>query len=248
MLRRKRLVIAFIFLSILFISAYLLVPHQFSLFIVKNVYVSAPDSLFPNIDYFQKQRNLLWFSDTEFTHELKQVYPMVVHATVRKSLPNSLYIEVDIDLPVMRVTQENGDGYVNASGIFFKDLPHSGQASLPLLKCDIGSAQVGKKIPREELLPVFQMMAKLNADVKEHINVIHCREDDVAQIEFSDSSILVDFSLSSDPGQTASSLQYLRNQFRIDSERPKRVDLRFEKPVLIFTEEPVASMPTGVAP
>lgn len=210
-----------------------------AIFKLQVVYVSAPRELFTDARFFSKTANVLFLSTKKYAQQLQTVYPYVENITVQKRLPHSLSIAATGRIGRARLVSELGTLTVDGMGIVIPDFISTG-ADLVEVDCPFVAATPITKIVDQRMLFVLAFITKWQDQKNESITAVHCQEENPIII-IGPTEIVVD--KNQDAALLVSSLQFLFKQFRIEGSRPQRIDMRFEKPVLIpkIQQSPVST-------
>lgn len=208
-----------------------------SLFAAKTIIIEGNQALVQEAPVIN-EKSLLHLDIPRLREDLLKQYPMVADITIRKQLPNTLYLKITERMPLV-YWQGDTKIFIDKTG---KILPMPNGKDIPteLINCSFSERAIGMTIADSTTLVVIKQASEFIEKLSEPIDKIACSsQKDTAEITISDLVILLP--TNKENSTLVSSLQFLLKQFRIEGNRPKKIDLRFEKPVLISEVAQVAS-------
>lgn len=199
-------------------------------FRLKTVYLEANNNIVTNINLSKYKRNLIFLPLQDIKNYLIEQNSWVKDVYFEKHYPDSLIIKIIEREPLITVSLENKKYYVDIEGKVLSPLPQYETQVFAQLNCSVGEFHEGGKVSNQSILLGLKIISQLQKDSKEKVKYLECQNKDI-EINFEELLILV--SPDKDANEVISSLQFLLKQFKIEGKRPKKIDLRFEKAVLI---------------
>jgi len=201
------------------------------IFMVKNIWLSE------NQDCLKKEKvqeqinhsqtNIFLINGEKLAETLKEKYPCIKNIEVQKKFFTTLKVTLEVSQPLVKIANSNlfltGEGLVVEANI--KDKP---TFYLP------GNSQVilGNKVEDESLLKVLEITAGL---IKSDFTAQDLRIlDKDSFAAFSQQENVVIFSLKKDAITQVDSLQLVLSKAKIDGTKIAKIDLRFDKPVIVY--------------
>lgn len=175
-------------------------------------------------------KNIFLLSSNKLAYEIKQNHPEFFQTKIFKQLPNSLFFEIEIRKAVVVIGKEGGDFYlVDKDGVLLEKT--NNPANLPLIFLPNALSQaLGTKIQDDLILATIQILyqSKLRLLEPKSGRIISQRAIEVLLKD--DLEVL--FATKKEIETQLDSLQFILKRFKIEGEKLKRIDLRFDKPVI----------------
>ncbi len=179
------------------------------------------------LDENKTAKNLLFFPVQKVRMTLLAQNALLADVRFIKKYPHTLLVEPVLRQPVAILTTQTQMVPLDKTGIV---LPETQQQTLPVLIFDIGTVHEGQKVNDPRILQSLRFVDLM----PDPWIVISVTTQDgsslVARIDESDILFTQDAQI---PTLT-STLQTLLAGFRIKGSLPKSIDLRFDKPVVLF--------------
>lgn len=197
------------------------------LFTVATIYIDSSPGVIQEADLRLKDQNLLLLDPTEVETKLL-TYPLVKAAKVTKDFPRSLKITITERLPIV-VYRGEQTYFIDEEGNILPPLERYFANVYPELACELENINSVSNLNNPSLTSAI----KLISQVKHELSIVnlHCLSEQNYQIKVDQTEVI--FSSNQDQNQLAASLLFLFKQFRIEGKLPERVDMRFEKPVVV---------------
>ena len=231
-LNKLKFFLFFLFLCLLFFSI-LCFLNQF--FLIKNIeLVSDKKFLLTNKDELIN-KNLFLINEDETAKKIVFKNPQLKRAVVNKVWPNTLKITVYFYEPTAALIVNQGFFNLSSDGRILAKIK-DGQPSLPVInyyqKLNSNSFGTGDRIDYEDIRQTLFFIDKLR-----QINLVPLTIDIKGQdmLVFnleSDKEII--FSNKKEKELQDYQLEFIIKQFKIEGKEFKKIDLRFEKPVVTF--------------
>ena len=218
-----------LFLVIIFLIV--LAPLSiFFLFKIENVEV-AGDKGCTEESTIQEQfrgRNIFIVSSKRVEETVLNNYKCVKNVTVQKKYPSTLTIEVEIDRPLVKVGDKNI--YLTENGFV---LDNYDQKNLPTIFFDKETEfKIGERVNDEDTLYVLSLVSQIGKTdfVATSIRVL---SPFVLSVYNRENQTVI-FTTEKEVNVQVDSLQLILSESKIDPSKITKIDLRFEKPVIIF--------------
>lgn len=182
------------------------------------------------IDPQRFPQNLLFFPTEKFTQELVRQYPLLSQVRVEKKWPSSLVLRLTLREPRARLVSDSRVYLLDQDGIVIGE-EHSPQA-YPALNFDLA---IRPLIPGEKIddARIITALAYLKA-VAQFAHITSITEAEGASLRARMEKTDIFLPQKGDVTAQAATLQTLLAGFRIRGTLPSIIDLRYEKPVIIF--------------
>lgn len=167
-------------------------------------------------------------SEDMVTQELTKKHGCIGKLKVKKNLPSKLKLELEIAQPLVKIENTNfsltGEGWVFES---------SGGSQLPsfYLGTDIG-LQPGTRVNDETIIFVLTIAKGLSKSDFSAVNLRIVDESSIAAYERE--GLVAIFSSKKDANFQLDSLQQVLALAKIDGTKITKIDLRFDKPVIVY--------------
>jgi hypothetical protein len=180
------------------------------------------------IDQKKMVGNLILLDSNEVKREILSANNQLENVVIRKSYPHTLVLEVIFKTPVAKLVTHKRNVTVDCHGVII-GLVHNSE-KLPSVQINIPDIPDGETISDTSVHSAISFLCHLPTNIR--ISQITKVDDQTLSAEMGKSSIL--FDPNSDIGGTVSTLQTLLARFRMKSDMPTRIDLRFDKPVVTY--------------
>jgi len=172
-------------------------------------------------------QNLLTFSSTNLVDSIKSKYPCVQEVIARKGFPNNLKITIVSSLPVAKI-----DGTNFAISSQNTIVSSSGSALPAIFLQNLVALKIGSKVTDSQLLFVSNILNQLKDTdfIVSSVRVI----DPGNIIVYNRENALAIFSSTVGLAGQISSLQEVIAKSKIDATKIQKIDLRFDKPIIVF--------------
>lgn len=221
----------FFLLATLLIAVGVVVFFFFLLFKIRNVEISPNQTCLTKEAVFEaaqvKGSHLLLISKKKLIQNLKEKYVCLKSLNVYRRLPSTLAVEVEVDKTLVKI--ENTNLFLTEQGLVVGD---QSAKDLPILYPGRAlTLSSGEKINDELIsftLKVVQAIEKSDF-VPVNIRII----DDVNVAFYNQQGLVVIFSPKKDATFQVDSLQQVLAKAKIDGTKIAKIDLRFDKPVIV---------------
>lgn len=192
-------------------------------------YITTPHFFSPLL-YEQGGKNLLRFDAVALAKALEQENPKIRNVVVQKKLPSTLVVRFESREPVLVAADRDQQTHflVDKTGVVFEITKKTNQYPLLItrrvsLKEGVILADPGEKTA----ITMVKLIEETNLELE---RVTIEAEKMLAVI---DSIEIVLRTTEVDPNKLKA-LQFLVKRFTIEGKKPKKIDLRFEKPIVKF--------------
>ena len=177
-------------------------------------------------------KNIVFFPTKDLASQIKESHPLLKEVKIKKSLPNRLSFELKKREPqaVLKSPQQEGFWVVDEEGCL---LEKANQTELPVVLVEQSiNLNVGEKVVEKETVWAVNLFKdlKLHLLTPKTAKIVSPRQ---IEVELSD-GLLVIFSSLKEVNFQLDSLQLIFSRSKIEGRSLKQVDLRFEKPVVIY--------------
>lgn len=198
-----------------------------TVFIVRSIEVVGA-GVDISVDPEKMPRNLLFFPVERVKDDLLRDYPTIASITMKKKYPGTLIIMVTLRVPKAIVTAANSTYAIDKEGVVLEEYPE--KTLLPIVRIDAPPVPLGKRVTDPRTLAALSFLRETEGSIA--ITRITSGEGDTLQATDGVMNIL--FPQKSDIQTIARTLQTMLVGFRIRGALPASIDLRFDKPVVIF--------------
>ncbi len=186
------------------------------------------DGVYLAIDSQKLPKNLLLLSTGKLQASLIEQYPLLLKAQVSKRYPHTLVITAVARKPIARIATTLGTFFLDPDGVVVDEKKSSD--GLPLLDIPVQTITIGSKLSDPAVMTTLGLLQKIHPVVKIENIVMNDSTSLIAKTSTTD----ILFTHNADTQAIATTLQTLFEGFRIKGTLPTRIDLRFDKPVVIF--------------
>ena len=198
------------------------------------------------------RQHLLFFPRQLVSDKIKENYPQVHFVKIKKRLPDKLSFELTSRNPVAALAVElfsepgatlsgelknpkfslTGTYYlIDQEGVVIQKVDANPNLPLILVKNDL-QTKVGEKITQEEVQKTIEILVGMKLRLLEPkvSRVISFREIEI----WLENEVLVLFNGQKDISVQLDSLQFIYSRSKIEGKQIKKIDLRFDKPVVLY--------------
>lgn len=161
----------------------------------------------------------------KLSQEIKNQEIKIGQVTIKKEFPGKLILEIKERQPLVVMPKDNLYFFVDKEGIIFS--LEKDPRDLPFLEISLQNPKIGSSIEIKRI-KIPQILESLK---QEKILKIIVKNDRI-ELETNKGSLIILPMAASDKKIRA--LQMILNRFRIEGKRLRKIDLRFEKPVISF--------------
>jgi len=194
-------------------------------------------------------KNLLFFPRQTVINKIKENLPQVETVKIKKIIPNKLLFELSSRKPVIALAVElsseteattsakpqfslTGVYYlVDEQGVVVKKVEENQNLPLILFKSDL-QFKNGQKINQEEMLKTIEIILGMKLRLLEP-KVSRINNFQEIEIWLEDGALTL-FNGEKDIQSQLDSLQFISSRSKIEGKQIKKIDLRFDKPVIVY--------------
>lgn len=248
----KWLKIALIFITSFFVIGGIILFLKSDFWLVKKISCQPPcqSDVQSQLTSLTEGKNILFLSSKVISQKVLETFLIVKEAKIKKRLPNKLVYEFKIKEPQValifevplespKVASDSSKPEFLTTGEFLIVdsegvlLEKAESSNLPLLLLKgLLDLQVGQKVDQEEILITLKIIRDLKLALFEP-KLGKIVFDRTLEIWLSD-NLEVFFSLMKEEKPQLDSLQFIFSRAKIEGKKIKKVDLRFDKPVVIY--------------
>lgn len=180
-------------------------------------------------------KRIFFLSTQTIAREIKSNFSALDQVEVKKQLPDGLFFQLEVRKPRAAVVDENKPEeffyLVDQGGVFLEKATASG--GLPLVVVgDLSEPEIGEEFAPREVKKAVSLLIDLQLRLLEpkKAKIISEKEIDFWLKNDTQAS----FSLKKDLKDQLDSLQLIYTRTKIEGKQPKRIDLRFDKPVVVY--------------
>jgi len=188
-------------------------------------------SLWAELFNLTSGKNILFLSSSNLSGQIKQNHPELLQVQIDKQLPHDLLVEIQVRRAVVAISSQGEEFYLaDEDGVLLEKMNQP--PDLPMiLVADKISRDVGGRIQEEIILKEIQILHESQLRLLEPKSAQAVSER-VIEVWFND-DLQALFSVQKDIDVQLDSLQFILERTKIEGEKPKRIDLRFDKPVIV---------------
>lgn len=177
-------------------------------------------------------KNLVFMSRQTLINKIKENLPQVDMVKIKKRIPDKLLFELTSRKPVVALAVEGVIYYlVDEQGVVAKKMEEN--QNLPLILFDKDPQfKVGEKINQEEILQTIKIIMgmKLRLLQPKVSRIISPREIEI----WLENETLAILNGQKEIENQLDSLQFIYSRSKIEGKQIKKIDLRFDKPVVLY--------------
>jgi cell division septal protein FtsQ len=197
----------------------------FTLFEIKTIVVDPPTVDF-RFDRKKFSNNLLLLRTDLLQAMTQQSYPNILRIHFQKKFPSTLKIVVEMRTPMAQIITQGGGVQIDENLVIFEGKLDD---SLPHIDMPLQQFELGKIVKDAKIITALAFIAELRHD--EAIKLVRLSDENTLVVTFSDFEVLI--RASDDGSQKAHTLQTILKGFRMKGSVPARIDLRFDKPIIV---------------
>jgi len=176
-------------------------------------------------------KNLVFMSRQTLINKIKENLPQVDMVKIKKRIPDKLLFELTSRKPVVALAVEGVIYYlVDEQGVVAKKMEEN--QNLPLILFDKDPQfKVGEKINQEEILQTIKIIMgmKLRLLQPKVSRIISPREIEI----WLENETLAILNGQKEIENQLDSLQFIYSRSKIEGKQVKKIDLRFDKPIIV---------------
>jgi len=198
------------------------------------------------------RKNIIFLPKERIKESLKKDFAQIHFIEIKRRIPQTLNFNLDsrklmaalaVELPLIEEATESAEiksSDFNLSGLFYLVdqygvVLEKGNESknLPLILLDSDSSfEFGDQIEKEEILKTIDILSSLRLRLIDPkiAKIISIREIKI----WLGNDLLCLFNLTKDIGEQLDSLQLISSRAKIEGKQITKIDLRFDKPVIIY--------------
>ena len=176
-------------------------------------------------------KNIVFFPTKDLVSQIKESHPLLKEVKIKKSLPNHLSFELKKREPQAALKSPRGEGFwiVDEEG-FLLEKANEIELSVILVEQPI-NLNVGEKVEKETVWTINLLKSlKFRLLMPKTARIVSPRQ---IEIELDD-ELLVIFSSLKEVNFQLDSLQLIFSRSKIEGRNLEQIDLRFDKPVVIY--------------
>lgn len=201
-------------------------------FLIKTIKIaSAPEEILKGIEKLGGQ-NLLFLDRAEWEEEIEKENPILKEVEIEKEFPSQVLIKFEKRKGRALIFGPNPSTtlLIDEEGVILKK--GNKEEKLPVIIASLQNFKIGDRIRDERIIFVLDLISVLGESAKE--SEFEFDESlQVLKVNLADQALLL-IDLEKERKKTIYSLQMLLKKFKIEGNWPKKIDLRFEKPILTF--------------
>ena len=199
----------------------------FGMFTIKNIIVVGKN-IELHVDETRLPKTLLLFPSAAIRAGLLQENPILADIQFEKEYPNTLRIIPTLRTPLARLTLVARDVLIDQSGIVIAEGDPS-QLNLPHIIIPLPAVRIGEKISDTRVIAALSFLSGTRDVLPVQTIILQ----DESSLRASSNKLNIVFPQDGFPA-ILTTLQTLLTGFRIKGTLPTYIDLRFNKPVVIF--------------
>ncbi|MFH0863652.1 MAG: FtsQ-type POTRA domain-containing protein [Candidatus Gottesmanbacteria bacterium] len=231
--RKKRIIKSFFLLLILFILAGIFYLLNQNPFVVKKINITTNYDVnnTPTIRILEKikNQNIFILDANNLAQKIRSADIKIKSVVIEKEIPDKLNINIVKRDPLAAIFTNNKYFMVDIDGIIIEESQNNN--NLPILNLSVGlqNLKVGSSIDNKDkiVLVIFDTLKN-----KKNINNITITNNEIIVYLIEGTQILL--SSTDKITDKLTSLQTILSRFTIEGKRAKKIDLRFDKPVVTF--------------
>jgi len=231
-LRRKKFLFSFLLLAIFAVSLFLI--YKTNPLAVRNIIVTTDYDVNQNLKLEQilnktRGQNIFIVDEQKLALQIKKTDIKIKEVKIEKQLLGKLLINISRRNPIAVVAFGKNYLLIDQDGLFFDMSSQAGNLPIASFNLSLQNFKVGSTIDKENK-KALDILVSLGG--KEEVKSISVGQEDI-QLELISGTIIL-FPKLADINAKVTALQVILSRFRIEGKRPVKIDLRFEKPVVMF--------------
>ena len=208
--------------------------HNFftTFFLIKTIKIAGSPR--ENLKGIEKlgDRNLLFLNKVKWKEEIERENPILKKVEIKKEFPSQVLIKFEKRKGRAVIFEPNSSNsfLIDDEGVILEKQKE--EKKLPVIIASLQNFKIGDRIKNKNITFVLDLILVLEERAEES----RFEFDEILKtlkITLSE-KILILISLERGKKKTIYSLQMLLKKFKIEGNWPKKIDLRFEKPILTF--------------
>lgn len=195
-------------------------------FAIKNIEIVG-EKIDVEIDKKRIPGNLLFFPERQIEKEIQAANPIVKSIDIQKKYPNTLVIVVSLRSTVLRLKNGDQTVLIDADGVV---LGEGSNSDAPIAELSLSIPPSGEQIKDDQVRVSLELVMAFQESFP--IQYITAYDSKSLRVKIDKTDIF--FPHLTDVQAKLATLQTLLTGFRIKSTLPKTIDLRFDKPIVIF--------------
>lgn len=178
-------------------------------------------------------RNWLFLSSEKYEKRFADTYPVFSSVKITKIFPSTILVELTTRNPVLAVRKKHHYYLLDSQGLVLGAADHAD--GLPELSLGGSESYLTGQIATD---PVSAFSARLLAEAQWRLLSPLTVEPEgkwTVRLIFSEGTVGV-FSVQKDPASQLDSLQFILSRTKMEGRLPGKVDLRFDKPVVVYED------------
>lgn len=193
---------------------------------------NCPADLWNKLAAFSLQKNLLFFPSEKLKEEIKQSFPQTGDLKIKKRIFNTLSFELHSKNPMVALAVESSGSlfyWLDEEGIVLAKTDKNDDLPLVLIKNDpvLEVGQIFQYGQNQALMSLIRGL-KMHLVESKTLHLVSPREIEV----WLEEGILILFNSEKDVDIQLDSLQLILSRAKIEGKTIKKIDLRFDKPVI----------------
>lgn len=190
----------------------------------------CPPNLWAELANITLGKNIFTLSSNKLSEKIKKSHPEFFEVKISKQFPQGLLAEIEVRRAVVAIGKEDGEVFLaDKDGVLLKKVQQSFELPLVIIADEI-KQEIGEQIKNEIVLKEIQILSESKLRLLEPKSAQTVSEG-VIEVWFKD-GLQVLFSTNKEIKEQLDSLQYIYERTKIEGKKPKRIDLRFDKPVI----------------
>ncbi len=172
--------------------------------------------------------NLLFFPTRQIEDALKREYPLIASVHIRKKFPSTIVITVERRKPFVLVGTQNDLYSLDEQGVVIRQYPD--ETDLPRVTIPVRALMPGSRV----LDPAVQTAVGFIRESADFLTIREVRMYDTIALVADAGRMRIMFRANADVSVLVRTLQTMISGFRIKGKLPSSIDVRFDKPVVVF--------------
>jgi len=198
--------------------------------LVKNIIVTTDYDINANpelVKILEKARwqNIFQLNERTLAEKIKDTDLKINQVMVQKKIPGKILVDITSRQALAVIPGVGKFFLIDKDGLVFEEKKEA--AGLPILNLDLQNIKLGSRID-DRYKGIFLILEKLGKEV----STVSQTEEEI-KLELTDGSLIV-LPVDEQLESKLYALQTLLNRFKIEGKRPRKIDLRFEKPIVTF--------------
>ena len=203
-----------------------------TLFLVKTIKIAGEQGeVLKGIEKLGNQ-NLLLLNKEKWEKEIGKENPLLEEIEIKKNLPSEVVIEFKKRKPKAAIFDPRLQSFflIDKEGVIVERKEE--EERLPFIVAHLQNFKIGDRIKNRNINLVLALILSLEEDLEKAKFEIDEKKG-ILKVTL-EKNILILIDLEKEVKETVFALQILMKKFKIEGKWPKKIDLRFEKPILVF--------------